>query len=152
MQKNPFRFFSLSFVSNGFHAFAFLLLLSFLGFSSFHLDFSNGRNVGHILGIEFFGCFLKFWTKFNCHGCFYYGHRRIIDTLSEVVAQIMVSYTSKKKKKVKKKNFFFFNRYGANVLTLPHWSQLSMETKHICEQFRNHHLELCKKEIAKDRR
>ncbi|XP_037901142.1 integral membrane protein GPR155 [Glossina fuscipes] len=42
--------------------------------------------------------------------------------------------------------------YGANVLSLPHWSQLSMETKHICEQFRNHHLELCKKEIAKDRR
>ncbi|XP_004518954.1 integral membrane protein GPR155 [Ceratitis capitata] len=42
--------------------------------------------------------------------------------------------------------------YGANVLTLPLWSSLSPETKHICEQFRNHHLENCKKDIAKDRR
>ncbi|XP_036337188.1 integral membrane protein GPR155-like [Rhagoletis pomonella] len=42
--------------------------------------------------------------------------------------------------------------YGANVLSLPHWSSLSPETKHICEQFRNHHLENCKKDIAKDRR
>ncbi|XP_054732523.1 integral membrane protein GPR155 isoform X1 [Anastrepha obliqua] len=42
--------------------------------------------------------------------------------------------------------------YGANVLTLPHWSSLSPETKHICEQFRNHHLDNCKKDIAKDRR
>ncbi|XP_073838455.1 integral membrane protein GPR155 homolog anchor [Musca autumnalis] len=42
--------------------------------------------------------------------------------------------------------------YGANVVTLPHWSQLSQETKHICEQFRTHHLENCKKDIAKDRR
>ncbi|XP_067644870.1 lysosomal cholesterol signaling protein isoform X2 [Eurosta solidaginis] len=42
--------------------------------------------------------------------------------------------------------------YGANVLTLPLWSSLSTETKHICEQFRNHHLENCKKDIAKDRR
>ncbi|KNC25712.1 hypothetical protein FF38_12876 [Lucilia cuprina] len=42
--------------------------------------------------------------------------------------------------------------YGANVVTLPHWSHVSQETKHICEQFRNHHLENCKKDIAKDRR
>ncbi|XP_017059081.1 integral membrane protein GPR155 isoform X1 [Drosophila ficusphila] len=42
--------------------------------------------------------------------------------------------------------------YGANVVSLPHWSNLRPETKHICEQFRNHHLENCKKDIAKDRR
>ncbi|XP_059219618.1 integral membrane protein GPR155 [Stomoxys calcitrans] len=42
--------------------------------------------------------------------------------------------------------------YGANIVTLPHWSQVSQETKHICEQFRTHHLENCKKDIAKDRR
>uniref|UniRef100_A0A0K8UC13 Integral membrane protein GPR155 n=1 Tax=Bactrocera latifrons TaxID=174628 RepID=A0A0K8UC13_BACLA len=42
--------------------------------------------------------------------------------------------------------------YGANVLTLPLWTSLTPETKHICEQFRNHHLENCKKDIAKDRR
>lgn len=42
--------------------------------------------------------------------------------------------------------------YGANVLTLPHWTSLSPETKHICEQFRNHHLENCKKDIAADKR
>ncbi|XP_069967441.1 lysosomal cholesterol signaling protein isoform X2 [Bactrocera oleae] len=42
--------------------------------------------------------------------------------------------------------------YGANVLTLPLWTSLTPETKHTCEQFRNHHLENCKKHIAKDRR
>ncbi|XP_011180615.2 integral membrane protein GPR155 [Zeugodacus cucurbitae] len=42
--------------------------------------------------------------------------------------------------------------YGANVLTLPLWTSLNPETKHICEQFRNHHLDNCKKDIAKDRR
>ncbi|KAH8303551.1 hypothetical protein KR018_002594 [Drosophila ironensis] len=42
--------------------------------------------------------------------------------------------------------------YGANVVSLPHWSNLRPETRHICEQFRNHHLENCKKDIAKDRR
>ncbi|EDV96194.1 GH16123 [Drosophila grimshawi] len=42
--------------------------------------------------------------------------------------------------------------YGANVVSLPHWSNLRPETKQICEQFRNHHLENCKKDIAKDRR
>ncbi|XP_020809632.1 integral membrane protein GPR155 isoform X2 [Drosophila serrata] len=42
--------------------------------------------------------------------------------------------------------------YGANVVSLPHWSNVRPETKHICEQFRNHHLENCKKDIAKDRR
>jgi len=38
------------------------------------------------------------------------------------------------------------------VVSLPHWSNVRPETKHICEQFRNHHLENCKKDIAKDRR
>ncbi|KAL7733374.1 hypothetical protein ACLKA6_004864 [Drosophila palustris] len=42
--------------------------------------------------------------------------------------------------------------YGANVVSLPHWSNLRPDTKQICEQFRNHHLENCKKDIAKDRR
>lgn len=42
--------------------------------------------------------------------------------------------------------------YGANILKLPNWADLSPETKHICEQFRNHHLENCKKDIAKDKR
>ncbi|XP_030385806.1 integral membrane protein GPR155 isoform X2 [Scaptodrosophila lebanonensis] len=42
--------------------------------------------------------------------------------------------------------------YGANVVSLPHWSNLRPETKLICEQFRNHHLENCKKDISKDRR
>ncbi|XP_055846955.1 integral membrane protein GPR155 [Episyrphus balteatus] len=42
--------------------------------------------------------------------------------------------------------------FGANMLTLPHWTSLSPETKHICEQFRNHHLENCKKDIATDKR
>ncbi|XP_002021255.2 integral membrane protein GPR155 [Drosophila persimilis] len=42
--------------------------------------------------------------------------------------------------------------YGANVVSLPHWSNVRPETKTICEQFRNHHLENCKKDIAKDRR
>lgn len=42
--------------------------------------------------------------------------------------------------------------YGANVLSLPNWNSLSSETKQICEQFRNHHLENCKKDIAKDKR
>jgi len=46
----------------------------------------------------------------------------------------------------------FLKRYGANVVSLPHWSNVRPETKHICEQFRNHHLENCKKDIAKDRR
>ncbi|KAL5292337.1 GPR155 family protein [Megaselia abdita] len=42
--------------------------------------------------------------------------------------------------------------YGANVLNLPNWASLSSKTKNICEQFRNHHLENCKKDIAKDKR
>lgn len=42
--------------------------------------------------------------------------------------------------------------YGANILTLPHWGSISPDTKHICEQFRNHHLENCKKDIATDKR
>lgn len=42
--------------------------------------------------------------------------------------------------------------YGANILKLPNWSELSPETRHVCEQFRTHHLENCKKAIAKDKR
>lgn len=42
--------------------------------------------------------------------------------------------------------------YGANVLKLPGWDQLSPETRNICEQFTKHHLEHCRREIAKDRR
>lgn len=42
--------------------------------------------------------------------------------------------------------------YGANILVLPNYTNLPAETKHICEQFRNHHLENCKKDIAKDKR
>uniref|UniRef100_A0A182Y319 Uncharacterized protein n=1 Tax=Anopheles stephensi TaxID=30069 RepID=A0A182Y319_ANOST len=40
--------------------------------------------------------------------------------------------------------------YGANLLQLPIWSELSTETRHICEQFTTHHLEICRKAIAKD--
>lgn len=42
--------------------------------------------------------------------------------------------------------------YGANILKLPKWDQLSTETQHICEQFTKHHLEHCRQEIAKDKR
>uniref|UniRef100_A0AAG5D405 DEP domain-containing protein n=1 Tax=Anopheles atroparvus TaxID=41427 RepID=A0AAG5D405_ANOAO len=40
--------------------------------------------------------------------------------------------------------------YGANLLQLPIWSELSTETRHICDQFTTHHLESCRKAIAKD--
>ncbi|XP_041770116.1 integral membrane protein GPR155 [Anopheles merus] len=40
--------------------------------------------------------------------------------------------------------------YGANLLQLPIWSDLSTETRHICDQFTTHHLEVCRKAIAKD--
>ncbi|XP_053662754.1 integral membrane protein GPR155 [Anopheles marshallii] len=40
--------------------------------------------------------------------------------------------------------------YGANLLQLPIWSELSTETRHICDQFTTHHLEICRKAIAKD--
>uniref|UniRef100_A0A4Y0BIG8 DEP domain-containing protein n=1 Tax=Anopheles funestus TaxID=62324 RepID=A0A4Y0BIG8_ANOFN len=40
--------------------------------------------------------------------------------------------------------------YGANLLQLPIWSDLSTETRHICDQFTTHHLEICRKAIAKD--
>ncbi|XP_058126638.1 integral membrane protein GPR155 [Anopheles coustani] len=40
--------------------------------------------------------------------------------------------------------------YGANLLQLPIWSELSTETRHICDQFTTHHLENCRKTIAKD--
>lgn len=42
--------------------------------------------------------------------------------------------------------------YGANLLTLPKYEDLSQETKHICDQFVTHHLENCKNTIAKDTR
>lgn len=42
--------------------------------------------------------------------------------------------------------------YGANVLKLPAWEQLSPDVQHICEQFTKHHLEHCRREIAKDKR
>uniref|UniRef100_A0A182NM57 DEP domain-containing protein n=1 Tax=Anopheles dirus TaxID=7168 RepID=A0A182NM57_9DIPT len=40
--------------------------------------------------------------------------------------------------------------YGANLLQLPIWAELSAETRHICDQFTTHHLEICRKAIAKD--
>ncbi|KAL1375865.1 hypothetical protein pipiens_004568 [Culex pipiens pipiens] len=42
--------------------------------------------------------------------------------------------------------------YGANMLQLPIWSEISTETRHICDQFTTHHLENCRKAIAKDKR
>lgn len=42
--------------------------------------------------------------------------------------------------------------YGANSLNLPPVDQLSFETKHVCDQFITHHLDNCKKAIAKDTR
>lgn len=42
--------------------------------------------------------------------------------------------------------------YGANVLKIPDWNELSDETKLVCEQFTSYHLENCRKTIAKDKR
>ncbi|XP_065086485.1 lysosomal cholesterol signaling protein [Ochlerotatus camptorhynchus] len=42
--------------------------------------------------------------------------------------------------------------YGANLLQLPIWSELSAETQHICDQFTTHHLDNCRKAIARDKR
>lgn len=42
--------------------------------------------------------------------------------------------------------------YGANILKLPNWENLSNETKHVSEQFKHYHLETCRKAIAKDKR
>lgn len=42
--------------------------------------------------------------------------------------------------------------YGANILQLPTYNELTPETLHICEQFTTHHLDSCRKTIAKDRR
>lgn len=42
--------------------------------------------------------------------------------------------------------------YGANLLQLPIWSEISTETRHICDQFTTHHLDNCRKAIAKDKR
>ncbi|XP_058458341.1 integral membrane protein GPR155 [Malaya genurostris] len=42
--------------------------------------------------------------------------------------------------------------YGANMLQLPIWSDISSETRLICDQFTTHHLDKCRKAIAKDKR
>lgn len=42
--------------------------------------------------------------------------------------------------------------YGANIMKLPTWDELSPETQHVCEQFTTHHLDNCRKKISKDRR
>lgn len=42
--------------------------------------------------------------------------------------------------------------YGADTLNLPAWSELSNDTKQICEQFVTHHLQNCKVAIASDKR
>lgn len=42
--------------------------------------------------------------------------------------------------------------YDANVLNLPTREELSAGTKHICEQFINHHLQKCKVDIAEEKR
>lgn len=42
--------------------------------------------------------------------------------------------------------------YGANILQLPDWNRLNVETRHICDQFVTHHLENCRKAIADDKR
>lgn len=40
--------------------------------------------------------------------------------------------------------------YGANILQLP--VNIQPETHHICDQFTSHHLDTCRKAIAKDKR
>ncbi|XP_055627992.1 integral membrane protein GPR155 [Toxorhynchites rutilus septentrionalis] len=42
--------------------------------------------------------------------------------------------------------------YGANILQLPIWSEISEETRHTCDQFITHHLDNCRKAIANDKR
>lgn len=42
--------------------------------------------------------------------------------------------------------------YGANILKLPDWNNLNIETRHICDQFITHHLDSCRKAIADDKR
>lgn len=42
--------------------------------------------------------------------------------------------------------------YGANILLLPDWNSISPETKHVCDQFTNYHLDACRKAIAEDKR
>lgn len=42
--------------------------------------------------------------------------------------------------------------YGANILQLPDWNSLNVETRHICDQFVTHHLDSCRKAIADDKR
>lgn len=41
---------------------------------------------------------------------------------------------------------------GTNTLTLPTWHELSPETRHICDQFVNHHIKACRQAIAMDKR
>lgn len=42
--------------------------------------------------------------------------------------------------------------YGANLLQLPNIDDVSAETKHICDQFVTHHMDNCRRAIAKDTR
>ncbi|GAB0095583.1 integral membrane protein GPR155 [Sergentomyia squamirostris] len=42
--------------------------------------------------------------------------------------------------------------YGANVVQLPAWANLSPEVTYVCEQFTKHHLDNCRKAIAEDKR
>lgn len=42
--------------------------------------------------------------------------------------------------------------YSSSILKLQSWDQLSPETQNICQQFTKHHLQHCRREIAKDRR
>ncbi|XP_018330000.1 integral membrane protein GPR155 isoform X2 [Agrilus planipennis] len=49
-------------------------------------------------------------------------------------------------------NFWTKLTFGMKKLTLPTWDDLEYDTKHVCEQFRTHHLENCRKELAKDKR
>lgn len=42
--------------------------------------------------------------------------------------------------------------YGANILLLPDWNSISADTRHVCDQFTNYHLDACRKAIAEDKR
>ncbi|XP_066144893.1 lysosomal cholesterol signaling protein [Euwallacea fornicatus] len=42
--------------------------------------------------------------------------------------------------------------FGANTLSLPAWDELSLDTRHVCDQFVTHHLKNCKRVIAADKR
>lgn len=42
--------------------------------------------------------------------------------------------------------------YSGKTLNLPTWHELSAETRHVCEQFVNHHINACKEAIAEEKR